>query len=117
MQKQFNNNTNKLLSPFLYGYRNVYSTQFALMTLIEKWKVSPDQKGIDISKSLDTINHQLLTAKLHVYGFSKDYLEITLSSLSNRYQCVKVNSRLSSWTELIQGVPHGSVFEPVLFNI
>ena len=117
MQKQLNNNTNKLLSPFLYGYRKVYSTQFALMTLIEKWKVSSDQIGIDISKSLDTINHQLLTAKLHVYGFSKHSLESTLSSLSNRYQRVKVNTRLSSSTELIQGIPHDSVLEPSLFNI
>ena len=33
------------------------------MTLIEKWKVSPDQKGIGISKSLDTINHSKLPVK------------------------------------------------------
>ena len=117
VQKQLNTYTNKLLSLLLYGYRKVYSTQFALMTLIEKWKVSPDQKRIEISKSLDTINHQLLTAKLQTYGFSNDSLEMTLSYLSNHYQPVKVNTRLSSWTGLIQGVPHGTVLEPILFNI
>ena len=64
IQKQLNTYTNKLLSLLLYGCRKVYNTQFALMTLIEKWKVSPDQKGIGISNSLDTINHQLLIPKL-----------------------------------------------------
>ena len=117
VQKQLSTYTNKLLSLLLYGYRKVYSTQFALMTLIEKWKVSPDQKRIEISKSLDTINHQLLTAKLQTYGFSNDSLEMTLSYLSNHYQLVKVNTRLSSWTGLIHGVPHGTVLEPILFNI
>lgn len=117
IQKQLNTYTNKLLSLLLYGYRKVYSTLFALMTLIEKWEVSPDQKGIDISESLDTINHQLLTAKLRAYGFSNDSLEMTLSYLPNHYQPVKVNTRLSSWTGLIQAVPHGTVLEPILFNI
>lgn len=54
------------------------------MTLIEKWKIGLNQKRytgavlMDLSKALDTINHELLTAKLHAYCFSKDTLEIKL---------------------------------------
>ena len=102
MQKQLNNYINKSLSPFLCGYRKGYNTQFALMTLIKKWKNCLDQKGytvavlMDLSKEFDTISCELLIAKLHVYSFSKDSLEIILSYLSNRYQRVTVNTTFNS---------------------
>ena len=66
---------------------------------------------------LDAINHELLIAKLHAYGFSKDSLEMILNYLSNRHQRVKINTAFSSWIELIQGVPQGSVLDQILFNI
>ena len=73
---------NKLLSPFLCGYRKGYSTQFGMMTLIEKWINISGYAGVvlmKLSKSFHTINHGVLIAKLHTYGFSKDSLEIILS--------------------------------------
>ena len=85
------------------------------MALIEKWKQSLDEKGyaggilMDLSKAFDTINHQLLIAKLHAYGFDKSSLTLILSYLSNRWQRTKINLSFSSWSELLQGVPQGSV--------
>ena len=38
-----------------------------------------------------TINHELLIAKLHVYGFSKEALTLIASYLSDRWQHVKIN--------------------------
>ena len=38
MQKQISDYIGKFLPPFLCGYRNVFRTQYALLTLIERRK-------------------------------------------------------------------------------
>ena len=76
---------NSFLTPYLCGYRKGFSTQQALLSLIEKWKIVLDSKGyggavlMDLSKAIDTINHNLLIAKLHAYGFSKESLKLIKS--------------------------------------
>ena len=82
-----------------------------------------DNKGyagtvlMNLSKAFCTINYELLTAKLHVYGFSNKALKLILSYLEHRKQRVKVNTTFSSWVDLICGVPQGLVLGPVLFSV
>ena len=68
---------------------------------------------MDLSKTFNTINYELLVAKLNTYGFSK---EMIFRHLNNRTQGVKINKTFSSLRELLYAVPYGSVLGPVLFN-
>ena len=123
MQKQINQHCEKYLSPFLCGYRKGYNSQYALMSMIEKWKLNIDKNGhagavlMDLSKAFDTINHELLIAKLGAYGFSKSALKILYDYLSDRWQRTKINTSFSTWSEILMGVPQGSVLGPLLFNL
>ena len=89
MQKQINSFITDYLSDFLRGYRQDFSTH-VLIKLIESWRQSLDNRGyseavlMDLSKASDTINHELLIAKFHAYGFNKESLELILDHLSNR---------------------------------
>ena len=65
----------EFLSPFLCGYRKGYNAQYALLVMLEKWRISLDNGGygggvrMDRSKAFDTLDHELLIAKPFAYGF------------------------------------------------
>ena len=60
-------------SPLLCGFRKRYSTQHALIRLIERFKHCLDNSGVipavlmDLSRAYDYILHDLLIGKLHAY--------------------------------------------------
>ena len=89
MQKQIVGYMENFLSPYLCGYRKNFNTQQALLALIENWKKVLDNKGFrravvtNLFKAYGTINHDLLVAKLHTYGFSNDNLKLLYSYLNN----------------------------------
>ena len=71
----------------------------------------------DLSKAFDCILHDLLIAKLAVYGFDYNSLQMLQSYLSNRKQTTKINDAYSNYCEILFGVPKGSILGPLLFNI
>ena len=72
---------------------------------------------VDLSKAFDTINHDLLLAKLRAYGFSTSSLNLLYSNLKNRTQKVVINNKTNSSEVVIAGVPQGSIDLPLVFNL
>ena len=113
IQKQFSNHVDEFLLPYLRGYRKGFNTQYALLSLIEKWKKELDNKGyagailMDSSKEFDPTNHELLIGKLYAYGFSKETLKLINSYVSDRWQRTKIDKSFSSWSALLKGVLQG----------
>ena len=83
-----------VLNPNLCGYRKGFSTQHALISMLEKWKQQLDKKGyagavlMDLSKAFDCINHELLIAKLDAYGLTNKALRM----INNYISCLLYTS-------------------------
>ena len=60
---------------------------------------------MDLSKTFDTLNHDLFLAKLHAFGFARNSLKVLHNSLSNRYQKTKINKIFSLWSKIVFRVP------------
>ena len=64
---------------------------------------------MDLSKTFNTLNYDLLLAKLHAYGFDRDSLKVLHSYLSKRYQRTKINKSFSLWSKIVFGIRQSSV--------
>ena len=80
-----------------------------LILLTPSWK--------RMSKAFDSINHDILLAKLENVGVSSSCLSWFKSYLSERYQAARVNSTLSDKLPVVSDVPQGSILGSLLFSI
>ena len=72
---------------------------------------------IDLQKAFDTVNHEILLAKLSSYGIRGVCNNWFRSYLSERSQFVSLKGICSSHMKVICGVPQGSTIGPSLFLI
>ena len=97
MLKQINDFIVSFLSPCSCGYRKGFNTQPASLTLAENWRKSLYNKGfcgailIDLSKDFDTLNYDLLIAKLHAYGFQHDAFIVTFLNVGTEPKLTRLS--------------------------
>lgn len=114
---------NSFLSPYQHGFREGYSCETALQSILDNWKCGIENKEIvisffiDFKKAFDLINPKLLFLKLFHYGFDNNSLELVKHYFKERSQKTRVCDCLSSSLDLSIGVPQGSVLGPLFFLI
>ena len=114
-------NNNSIIYNLQFGFRQQYSTSHALINITENIRKALDDGNIgcgvfvDLQKAFDTVDHQILLAKLNHYGIcgvSNDWFK---SYLSNHNQYVSINGYESSLAVINCGVTQGSVLGSLLF--
>ena len=114
---------NNIIYPLQFGFRQQYSTFHALIRLSEDIRKNLDKGNIgcgifvNLQKAFETVEHDILLAKLEHYGICGMANNWFKSYLFNRKQFVSINGHISNQTSVKYGVPQGSVLGPLLFLI
>ena len=111
----------KIFFVYQYGIKKKHSTSLALIDIVDKMKFALDKNEyalgilLDITKTFDSINHDILITKLENYGFHGHSSVLLRSSLSGRIQFTSLQSCTSDMRTISYGVPQGSILGPLLF--
>ena len=108
-----------ILPPTQSGFRKEHSTTTALLDITDDVITAMDAKLVtsltllDFSKAFDTLNHDMLLAKLHHIGLCHDAVSWFRSFLTARIQKVRLydgaDTTFSKPIYVTTGVPQGSI--------
>ena len=109
------------LSKYLYDVRKGFNDQYCLLAMLKTWKEAVDTKRVfgallaDLSKAFDCLPYNCILAKLNAYRFSLPTYMIQ-NYLANRKQRIKINDSYSPWSDILFGIPQGSILGSLLFQ-
>lgn len=116
-------NTNNLLLPEQFGFREGHSTIHQLIRVVETAFEATHSKQkcaillLDLQKAFDKVWHQGLIYKLIQHNIPDSFIHIINNYLTNRSFTVRVSDTLSDTYPISSGVPQGSILGPTLFNL
>lgn len=116
-------NINGILPSCQSGFRRNHSTVTALLKVTDDILRAIDKGQIttlvllDLSRAFDTVDHDVLLAKLQHVGLSDVPLAFFNSYLRGRRQRVMYDGKLSDSLPIATGVPQGSILGPLLFLV
>ena len=112
-----------ILSKFRSGFRPLHSTVSVLIQICDDWSDSMDKgklTGVVFlyirNKAFDSVDHSILLEKVQFYGVADRELMWLKSYLTARKQQCLINGCSSSQSNLLCGVPQGSILGP-LFSL
>ena len=112
-----------LLAKEQHGFRKDHSTIHAIAQFTDHVSKKLDAKlttlalFIDFRKAFDCVQHPILLEKLKNMNLDSSVTEWVKSYLTNRQQRVYANSYYSSYQNVTQGVPQGSVLGPLFYIV